>query len=44
VLRAMAKAQIDSVENFMKLPIEGLSIIEIQSKRNKTEIIYEIEV
>ena len=44
VLRAMAKAQIDSVENFMKLPIEGLSIIEIQSKRNKTEIIYEIGV
>jgi len=26
----------------MKLPIEGLSIKEIQTRKNKTEIIYEI--
>lgn len=42
VLREIAKAGIDSLEAFMKLPIEGLSIKEIQTKQNKTEIIYEI--
>jgi cytoplasmic iron level regulating protein YaaA (DUF328/UPF0246 family) len=43
VLREMAKAGIESIEEFMKLPIEGLSIHEIQTKKNKTEIIYTIE-
>ena len=42
VLREIAKAGITSIENFMKLPIEGLSIHEIQTKKNKTEIIYTI--
>ena len=42
VLREIAKASIDTLEDFMKLPIENLSILEIQTKRNKTEIIYEI--
>lgn len=42
VLREIAKAGIDTLEDFMKLPIEGLSIKEIQTKKNKTEMIYEI--
>lgn len=42
VLREIAKAQINNLEDFMKLPIESLSITEIQTKRNKTEIIYNI--
>jgi cytoplasmic iron level regulating protein YaaA (DUF328/UPF0246 family) len=42
VLREIAKAGVDTLEAFMKLPIEGLSIKEIQTKKNKTEIIYEI--
>jgi len=43
VLREIAKAGIKSMEDFMKLPIEGLSIHEIQTKKNKTEIIYTID-
>jgi len=43
VLREIAKAGIESMDQFMKLPIEGLSIHEIQKKKNKTEIIYSIE-
>lgn len=42
VLREIAKAGIETLEDFMQLPIEGLSIKEIQTKNNKTEIIYEI--
>jgi len=42
VLREIAKAKIETLEDFMKLPIEGLSIQEIQRKKNKTEIIYTI--
>ncbi len=42
VLREIAKAGVDSIEAFMKLPIEGLSIKEIQSRKNRTEIIYDI--
>lgn len=42
VLREIAKAGIDSIETFLKLSIEGLTIKEIQTKKNKTEIIYEI--
>jgi len=44
VLREIAKAGIESIDDFMKLPIEGLSIKEIQTKKNKTEIIYNIAV
>lgn len=40
VLREIAKAGIDSLEDFIKLPIENLTIQEIQIKKNKTEIIY----
>jgi len=43
VLREIAKAGVTNIEDFMKLPIEGLSIHEIQTKKNKTEIIYNIE-
>ncbi|HFQ61959.1 MAG TPA: YaaA family protein [Epsilonproteobacteria bacterium] len=43
VLREIAKAGISSIEAFMKLPTKGLSIHEIQTKKNKTEIIYNID-
>jgi cytoplasmic iron level regulating protein YaaA (DUF328/UPF0246 family) len=43
VLREIAKAQIDNLEDFMNLSIENLSIEEIQTKKNKTEIIYNID-
>jgi len=43
VLREVAKAGIETLEEFMKLPIRGLTVLEIQTKKNKTEIIYEIE-
>jgi len=43
VLREIAKAGIQNMEDFMKLSIEGLSIHEIQTKKNKTEIIYTID-
>ena len=43
VLREIAKVGITTIEAFMKLPIEGLSIHEIQTKKNKTEIIYTID-
>ena len=43
VLREIAKAGIETLDEFMKLPIEGLTVLEIQTKKNKTEIIYEIE-
>jgi len=41
-LRAAAQAQVKSLEDFLKLPIEGLRIEEIQTKGNKTEVIYAI--
>ena len=44
VLREIAKAAIETIDDFMKLPIQGLSIKEIQTRKNKTEIIYDIEV
>jgi len=43
VLRKIAKAGVNSIDDFIKLPIEGLSITEIQTKKHKTEIIYDIE-
>jgi cytoplasmic iron level regulating protein YaaA (DUF328/UPF0246 family) len=42
VLREIAKAQIDSLEAFNSLEIEGLSIHEIKKTKNKTEIVYNI--
>ena len=43
VLRAVAEAGTTNMEAFMKLPIQGLSITEIQSRKLRTEIIYTIE-
>lgn len=42
VLREIAKAGVESIDAFMKLPINNLNIVEIQTKKNKTEITYEI--
>ena len=42
VLREVAKAQIDTLDDFMKLSIDNLTIIEIQMKKNRREIIYDI--
>ncbi len=43
VLREIAKTGVITIAEFMKLPIEGLTIHEIQTKKNKTEIIYNID-
>lgn len=43
VLREIAKANVNSIEEFKQLPIEKLSIEEIVVKKNKTEIIYTID-
>ncbi len=42
VLRAIAQSGVESIDKFMRLPIQGLSIEEIQTQKNKTEIIYRI--
>ncbi len=42
VLREIAKAGAKSIKEFIALPIEGLSLSEIQTRKNKTEIIYTI--
>ncbi|MEY3090176.1 MAG: hypothetical protein RL113_492 [Pseudomonadota bacterium] len=42
VLKEIAKANIKTLEEFIKLPIEGLTIQEIQTIKNKTEITYQI--
>jgi cytoplasmic iron level regulating protein YaaA (DUF328/UPF0246 family) len=42
ILREIAKAGIGTVDEFLKLPIDGLSILEIQTRKNKRELIYEI--
>jgi len=42
VLKEIANANINSLEEFMKLSIENLSIEDIQTKKNKTEIVYNI--
>ncbi len=43
VLRECAKNQIENMKDFMALPIEGLSLIEMQTRKNRTEIIYKID-
>jgi hypothetical protein len=43
VLKELAKNQITTIDDFMKLNIDGLSIKEVQQSKNKTEIIYEID-
>jgi len=42
VLKEVAKAKIKTLEEFTKLSMENLSIEEIQTKKNKTEIVYTI--
>ncbi len=42
VLREIAKANVKEMDAFMQLTIKGLSIVEIQKQKNKTEIIYAI--
>jgi cytoplasmic iron level regulating protein YaaA (DUF328/UPF0246 family) len=42
VLKELAKNQIATIDEFMRLNIDGLSIIEVQQSKNKTEIVYEI--
>ena len=42
VLREVAKHNINSMEEFMALEIEGLSVAEIKVIKNKTEIVYNI--
>jgi len=42
VLREIAKKGIETLDDFLKLPIDGLSILEIQTRKNKRELIYEI--
>jgi len=43
VLRETAKAQIGSLDEFMKLSIKNLTLSEIETKKNKREIIYTID-
>ncbi len=42
VLREIAKAGVESIDAFMKLPIPHLQIEEIQRVKNRTEVIYAI--
>ena len=42
VLREVAKHNVTSIEEFMKLKIESLELSEIKTIKNKTEIIYNI--
>ena len=44
VLREIAKANVKSMDEFMALEIEGLIAQEIKKIKNKTEIIYRIEI
>ena len=41
-LRACAKANIESIDALKALPIEGLTLQSISTKKNKTEICYEL--
>ena len=43
VLRAIAQSGVESIDEYMKLPIKRLSIEEIQTRGLRTEIIYRIE-
>jgi len=42
VTRAVAEANIQNMEDFMQLQIVGLSLIEIQTRKNQTQIIFNI--
>ena len=43
VLKHIAQKQINSIADFIAIPIEGLSILEIKESKQKQEIIYQIE-
>ncbi|MDA7816945.1 YaaA family protein [Sulfurimonas sp.] len=43
VLKAVSEKNINSTDKFMTLEIEGLSIHEINTTKNKTEIVYNIQ-
>ena len=43
VLKHIAQKQINSIADFIAMPIEGLSILEIKESKQKQEIIYQIE-
>ena len=43
VLRAVAEAGVTDMKAFMKLPIEGLTLTEIQSRKLRTEVVYTID-
>jgi len=43
ILRELALASITSIDEFMKLEIQNLSVKEIRKTKNKTEIIYDIK-
>jgi len=43
VLKAVAQNNISSIDEFMALEIEGLSVQEIKVIKNKTEIVYNIQ-
>ncbi|SFV50107.1 UPF0246 protein YaaA [hydrothermal vent metagenome] len=42
VLRAIAKSGVESIDDFMKLPIENLSVDEVTQKGTHREIVYSI--
>ncbi|HHB93602.1 MAG TPA: YaaA family protein [Campylobacterales bacterium] len=42
IVKEVAKAKIETIEEFMNLSIDGLSINSIQTTKNKTEIIYDL--
>ncbi|MDX1294644.1 MAG: peroxide stress protein YaaA, partial [Sulfurimonadaceae bacterium] len=42
VLRQLALNSVDSLDDFMKLEIEGLMVKEIKKVKNKTEIVFDI--
>jgi cytoplasmic iron level regulating protein YaaA (DUF328/UPF0246 family) len=42
VVRAIAEAGVERLEDFIRLPIEGLEIVEIQTRKHRTEIVYAI--
>jgi len=44
VLRHLATNAIETLDAFLALPIPGLNLMEIQTKKKRTEVIYRIEV
>ena len=44
VLKVIAEANISTISDFMKLSIDGLSIKDTKTIKNKTEIIYNIDI